>query len=270
MVVWDELCARIGSLRAAWIFQDDEVKDALKKFQLDIVKDKAHELGWEFKDGDGHIEQQFKSLLFGSAGLASDEKIKQAAFDMFNKFKNGDRIAIHPNLRSSVYAIVLVNGGKEEYEVILNEYRNAKTSAERNTALRAIGRAKDPELIKRTLDYALSSEVKGQDIYLPLGGLRTHKDGIMALWEWMKQNWDELVARLPPGLSMLGSVVAICTSSFTNEEHMKDIRAFYDGKSTKGFDQALAQSLDAIKAKENWLERDTEDVKDWLKQNKYL
>ncbi|KAJ8611908.1 hypothetical protein MRB53_037704 [Persea americana] len=53
--------------------------------------------------------------------------------------------------------------------------RTATSSDEKNTALRAIGRAQDPKLIKRTLDYSLSKHVKDQDIYLPLAGLRAHK-----------------------------------------------------------------------------------------------
>lgn len=269
-VVWSEITARIGTLRSAWTFEDEAVRAALKKFQLDLVKDKAHELGWEFKESDGHIEQQFKSLLFNSAGITNDETIKKAAFDMFEKFKKGDKSAIHPNIRSSVYAIVLTYGGEEEYNVILNEYRTANTSDERNTALRAIGRAKSPELIKRTLSLPLSDEVKGQDIYLPLASLRTHAAGIDALWDWMKINWDELEKKLPPGLTMLGSVVSICTSSFTSEAQMKNIEDFFAKKSTKGFDQALAQSLDAIRAKASWIRRDREDVKIWLKEQGYL
>ncbi|KAK3081572.1 hypothetical protein LTS18_005317, partial [Coniosporium uncinatum] len=262
-VVWDELVARIGAVRGAWIFEDDAVKEALKKFQRDLAAEKAHKMGWTFKDSDGHIEQQFKSLLFGNAGLAGDSEVVKAAFDMFNKFKSGDRSAIHPNLRSSVYAIVLTEGGEDEYEAILNEYRTAKTSDERNTALRSIGRAKKPELIKRTLGLPLSDEVKGQDIYLPLGGLRSHKDGINALWNWMKDHWEELEKKLPPGLTMLGSVVSICTSSFTHPDQMEDIEEFFNKKSTKGFNQSLAQSLDAIRAKSKWIERDGEDVKKW-------
>jgi aminopeptidase 2 len=113
-VVWSEITGRIGTLRAAWIFEDEKVRTALKKFQLDLVKNKAHALGWGFKDSDGHIEQQFKSLMFGSAGLAEDEQIEKAAFEMFEKFKKGDKSAIHPNIRGSVYAIVLSKGGEEE------------------------------------------------------------------------------------------------------------------------------------------------------------
>jgi aminopeptidase 2 len=285
-VVWGEITGRIGSLRGAWMFEDQKIRDALKKFQLELSADKAHELGWTFDEKDGHIEQQFKGLMFGAAGIAGDEKITKASFDMFDRFKAGDKSAIHPNIRGSVYAIVLANGGQEEvsyaamkdgiqtdetqYDAILNETRNAATSDERNSALRALGRAKSPELIQRTLAMALSDEVKGQDIYLPIAALRSHAEGCHALWKWVKDNWEELERRLPPSLSMLSSVVAITTSGFTHREHIEDIQAFFESKSTKGFDMALSQSIDAISAKAAWLERDADDVKTWLQEHKYL
>jgi aminopeptidase 2 len=124
-----------------------------------------------------------------------------------------------------------------QYDIVVNAAENAKTSDERNTALRALGRAKSPELIQRTLAYSISEHVKGQDIYLPISALRTHKEGIEALWTWVKDNWAELERRLPPSLSMLSSVVSICTSSFTHREHIKDIEDFFANKSTKGFDK---------------------------------
>ncbi|KAF2454849.1 peptidase family M1-domain-containing protein [Lineolata rhizophorae] len=268
-VVWAEITGRISALRGAWIFEDEATKAALKRFQRTLVGDKARELGWTFGEADGHIEQQFKSLMFGSAGLAGDEQVVKAAFDIFGKFRDGDRSAIHPNIRASVYAIVLSEGGEAEYDVILNEYRTAKTSDERNTAIRALGRAKKPELIQRTLALPLSDEVKGQDIYLPLGGLRTHPEGIRALWAWMKDNWDLLEKKLPPGLTMLGSVVSICTSSFTERSQMEDVKGFFGERKTKGFNQSLAQSLDAILAKAKWVERDGGDVKAWLEEKGY-
>jgi aminopeptidase 2 len=86
----------------------------------------------------------------------------------------------------------------------------------------------------------------------------------------MTENWDALEKKLPPGLTMLGSVVTICTSSFTSAEQIKVIEDFFAKKSTKGFDQSLAQSMDAIKAKGQWIGRDSEDVKTWLKDHGYL
>jgi aminopeptidase 2 len=100
--------------------------------------------------------------------------------------------------------------------------------------------------------------------------LRSHQEGCNALWEWVKGNWAELEKRLPPSLSMLSSVVSISTSSFTHREHIEDIKAFFAGKSTKGYDMSLSQSIDAISAKTAWLERDSKDVQSWLQEHKYL
>jgi aminopeptidase 2 len=164
----------------------------------------------------------------------------------------------------------LTKTNNAQYDIIVDTALHAATADERNSALRSLGRAKSPELIQRTLDFALSKDVKGQDIYLPISALRSHQEGCYALWKWVKDNWEELERRLPPSLSMLSSVVSITTSSFTHREHIEDIKSFFANKSTKGFDMSLSQSIDAISAKAAWLERDSEDVKQWLKEHKYL
>lgn len=112
-------------------------------------------------------------------------------------------------------------------------------------------------------------EVKEQDIYLPIAALRTHPAGIEALFQWMTVNWDELARKLPAGLSMLGTVVGLCTSGFTSKEQMARVEKFFSDKSTKGFDQGLAQSLDSIRAKDSWISRDKANVEAWVKENEY-
>jgi aminopeptidase 2 len=86
----------------------------------------------------------------------------------------------------------------------------------------------------------------------------------------MKEHWTDLEKKLPPGLTMLGSVVSICTSSFTKEEQADEVRKFFGERKTKGFDQSLAQSLDAVRAKGKWVERDAGDVEKWLEKGGYL
>ncbi|KAK1754931.1 peptidase family M1-domain-containing protein [Echria macrotheca] len=269
-VVWNELIARAQSVQMAWLFEDEAVRDGLEAFLRDLTCAKAHELGWEFTENDGHIQQQFKAMLFGNCGLSGDETIIKAAKEMFAKYMAGDKSAIHPNIRGSVLGMALKHGGKEEYDAILNFYRTSTNGDERNTALRVLGRAKDPELIKRTLDLIFSGEVKDQDIYMPTAGLRGHPAGVEALFTFMTENWDRLVEKLPPALSMLSTVVAICTSGFTKPEQLARVEKFFADKSTNGFDQSLAQSMDAVRSKISWLERDREDVAGWLKENGYL
>lgn len=232
-VVWNELLARTGSVRAAWNFEAQEVKDGLKKFQKEITSKKAHELGWSFTEGEDHILQQFKALMFGSAGLSGDETIVKAAQDMYAKYIAGDWSAIHPNLRGSVFSIVLNEGGEKEWDALWERSQNAPTADERNTILRSLGRCKDPKTIQKTLDSSLSEYVKSQDIYLPLAGLASHPAGIEARWKWMQDNWDEIYKRLPPGLSMLSSVVQICVAALSTETQLKEVELFFQDKDKK-------------------------------------
>ena len=69
---------------------------------------------------------------------------------------------------------------------------------------------------------------------------------------------------------MLGTVVQIVTNNFSSLDAVEDIEAFFHGKSTRGFNQGLAQSLDAIRAKASWVERDAADVRRWLTEKGFL
>lgn len=269
-VVWNEILSRINALRNTWLFEDESVKDALKSFQLTLCSTKAHELGWEFKEDEDHILSQFKSLMFGSAGLAGDSKIQAAAREMFDKFKKGDYSAVHPNLRGSVFAMAVRDGDESDWQALLDRFHTAPTADERNTCLRTLGRAKSEHLIKKTLDLALAGEVKMQDIYMPIGGLSTTSTGVEMRWNWMKENWSTLVERLPPSMTMLSSVVSICVATFTKQSQLDDVSGFFGSVDKKGFDRSLEQSLDSVRAKMNWLGRDKEDVEGWLRERGYL
>ncbi|KAM5450106.1 Aminopeptidase 2 mitochondrial [Microsporum audouinii] len=268
-VVWNEILTRLGSIRGAWIFEGEETKDALKTFQRNLVSKKAHELGWEFTEKDGHVLQQYKALMFSAAGSAGDEKVVAAATDMFKRFASGDHDAIHPNIRGSVFDIALRNGGEKEWDIVFDRYKNAPTSAEKNTALRCLGSCEDPAMVQKTLALTLSEEVRIQDIYMPMSGLRSHSAGILARWKWLQENWVPLTQRLPPAFSMLGSVIQIACASLCTEEQLKEVEQFFGDKDHKGYDRSLEQSLDAIRAKTGWLSRDREDVETWLKSTGY-
>lgn len=268
-VVWNEILGRISSVRNTWLFEDEAVRDGLKAFQRELVSKKAHEIGWEFSDNEDHVMGQFKALMFGSAGLAGDEKVLAAAKEMFAKWAAGDYDAVHPNIRASVLAMAIRDGGEKEWQAVLERSRTAPKADERNTCLRVLGRARKPELIEKTLEIALNGEVKAQDIYMPIGGLGTTPEGIERRWTWMTDNWDTLVKRLPPSMTMLSSVVSICCAGFTKEEQRKRIEVFFADKDKKGFDRSLEQSQDSIRSKINWLERDSKDVEDWVKDKGY-
>ncbi|KAI5966552.1 APE2 [Candida pseudojiufengensis] len=269
-VVWDEILGRIGSIKAALMFEDQKVNDALKLFTRDLIGEKLKEIGWEFNDSDSFADQQLKSSLFASAANSDDPKAVEFSKDSFKKFVEGDKKAIHPNLRATIFNINAKFGDESTFEEILKIYKNPQSIEEKIAALRSLGRFEKPEIMDKVADLLLQTDVvKQQDIYIPMQGLRAHKAGVEKLWNWLTINWDKVYSLLPPGLSMLGSVVTLGTSGFTKEEQKQKVEEFFKTKDTKGYNQGLAQSLDIITAKGKWAERDSKLISDWLVTNGY-
>lgn len=269
-VVWDQMIISLASVKTAWAFEPLEVRDALNTFTRELVSEKVHALGWDFKDSDSFATQRLKVALFGAACAAKDPIVEKAALEMFSKYIEGDKKAIPALIKPSVFNAVARKGGNDNYEKIFSIYQNPISTDEKLAALRTLGRFKEAHLLQRTLGYLFDGTVLNQDIYIPMQGMRAHKEGIEALWAWLQENWDEIAKRLPPGLSMLGSVVVIATSGFSSLNAVDDIRNFFAKKSTKGFDQSLAQSLDTITSKAQWVNRDRETVVKYLKDNGYF
>ena len=111
------------------------------------------------------------------------------------------------------------------FDELYNIYRNPLSVEEKIAALRSFGRFTKPEILDKVTGLLLQTDiVKQQDIYIPMQGLRAHKLGVEKLWTWLSENWDQIYILLPPGLSMLGSVVTLGTSGFTKEEQKKKLK----------------------------------------------
>ncbi|PYI04445.1 aminopeptidase 2 [Aspergillus sclerotiicarbonarius CBS 121057] len=236
--VWKQVIASVDSMHAAWMHVP-KTQNALQAFENQLVRDKAHELGWAIDEHDGGKQ-------------------------IFAAFRTGERSAIHPDLRAAVFQYALQRGGETERDIILDEFRTAPTSDGRITALAALGHAREPQLVQRTTAMLLSDEVRLQGIHVPMTTLRTHPNGIAGLWTWMTQNWPVIKERLSSGLAVLTMVIGLRTSGFTTDEQREAVQLFFRETGTEGFDQPLQQSLDEIRTKARWVERDGENVQKWL------
>jgi aminopeptidase 2 len=269
-VVWDEILNRIGAIKAACIFEDEETTNALKVFTLDLISDKLKELGWEFTSNDTFAEQQLKSSLFASAVNSGHEEAIAFSKKALDAYIAGDKSAIHPNLRPAIFNCNATNGDEKTFESLLHIYENPGSIEEKISALRSLGRFKNSKILDKVVGLLLQSDVvKQQDIYIPMQGLRASKVGIEKLWTWLNVNWEEVYKVIPPSSSMLGSIVTLSTSGFTKPEQKAAVEKFFADKNTKGYDQALAQSLDVLSANSAWVARDSQDITEWLSVNGY-
>lgn len=268
-VVWEQITNSLSALKSTWVFEPKNVLDSLNKFTLKLVSSKLSELGWNINETDTFATQRLKVTLFNAACTSGNKKMQSIAVKMFDEYTNGDESAIPALFKPTVFSTVAKIGEQDSYEKIFHIYQNPVSSDEKIVALRALGRFEDSSLLERTLSYLLDGTVLNQDFYIPMQGIRTHKKGIERLWTWMQEHWDEISKRLQPGSPVLGGVLTLGLANFTSFEDLEKINAFYSKKVTKGYDQTLAQALDTIRARAQWVNRDRDVVAAYLHEHEY-
>ena len=78
--------------------------------------------------------------------------------------EQNDESLIPSDLRTSIYALSVKNGGVAEYEKALSIYRDPPTPSHKLSAMAALCATKDQELLKRTFAFIRTDEVKNQDL----------------------------------------------------------------------------------------------------------
>lgn len=269
-VVLEQMCNSLVEMRVAWMFEDAKVQDAYMKYLRSIIEKRVSKMDWTFKETESYDEQRLKVVLFRMGSVASVPSVVKAGLEMFKAYVAGTTSAIPVLLKTIIFAIVAKEGGVEAYEQLFNLYKTSENSDERLAALRALGKFTEPELIQRTLGYVLDGTVLNQDIYLPMVEMRSSKVGVLALWEWTEKHIDEVIERLHPSSPLLGHVLAVVISGFTSYQDISKVKAFFEKKDTKGYNNSLSQALDSVEAKAQWVQRDSEEVEKYLKEKKFL
>ncbi|KAM0739212.1 hypothetical protein ACQRIT_006949 [Beauveria bassiana] len=269
--VWNELLVGLNQISIAWMFQDAAVTEGLKTFRKDLVTPIVRKLGHSINEADGHVEQQFKDIIIKAAAMCGDEVTIQAAQEVFRKSLDGDASALHPTLRTTVYAIVSRYGGETELAQLLNIYQTSSVSDERIAALKGCGYTNDPKVIEQLFAAMDSGDaIKDQDIYIPVRGVCSSRTGAEVARQHLLNNWDQYCERFPPGLSMLKNLVKDFCENMGTSEQLSSFKTFFEHKDTRGIDNSVRQVIDSVQAKLSWVERDSEDVVAWLRENGYM
>lgn len=124
---------------------------------------------------------QLKGLVATRLALLDDTY----AHDAGTKFNTLD--TVEPDMKDSV--VVGYARSTNNYDELLNRYKNSTTDEERLRYLEGLTSFKRSELVKRTLDWALSGNVKRQDIgrYM-LQFATANPEAHAVTWQWFRDN----------------------------------------------------------------------------------
>ncbi len=116
--------------------------------------------------------------------LLDDGYAAQAA----SQFK--DLATVEPDMRRSV--VMGYARSSNDFDGLIDLFKKSTTDEERLRYLEALASFRKPELVAKTLDFAVAGNVKRQDIRNVLFYATANPDAYNATWNWFKKNADKL------------------------------------------------------------------------------
>ncbi len=192
--------------------------------------------------------QQLRAILFEALGDAKDPAVLSQATRMstriFDLHAKPDK-SLDPTLSDVAVAISAANGDTEFYNKTLALSKYGRDPGLQSDGLHLLTRFQSPALVTRTLDYAVSGEVRNQDSWILLTTLLQQRETQQQTWDYIRDHWSQVQAQLTTNS---GSRIVAATASFCTVKQREEVAVFFADHPVEAAERTLAKSLDSIDA----------------------
>ncbi len=258
-VVWASIAGGIGKIHS--LIGKEAFVQQFERYAAGIFAHAGHNLHWD-KQPRGHSEALLKVLILEALGKYGDEKTVNHAQQMFEGISEKSN-TIPADLRGVVYNTVAKYGSKKEYAKLLRMYRAESLHEEKNRIGRSLGNFQQKDLLQKTLDFAISDEVRRQDSVRMIASVSVNPYGNAVAWSFIKKNWKVFLERYAGSREVAYLLEPMGIS--TSKEIAKDIAAFLKKNPAPGTERTVQQVLERIESNAAWLARDKKKIESFLR-----
>jgi aminopeptidase N len=262
--VWVEVLTGLAEVDV--LLQGQPFKQRYHRFVLHLLGEIKKEIDWKPKVGESDNITLLRSLLLGALGQYGDRASLKQAVQLFRKTKKMDKI--HPDVRAAVYYLTAQAGTRKDYARLRKLYEETDIHEEKNRLARALTLFRDPVLIKRTLKFLFSKDVRLQDgPFLMIYAWR-NPAAWPHIWQFMQNNWDMLIKRYGQGGRMIGYMIKPL-HHFSDPKTVLQVDRFLKTHKAPGAAMAVKQTLERIHSRADWRKRDLKNIEKFLSRYNY-
>ncbi|KAF3450566.1 hypothetical protein FNV43_RR06655 [Rhamnella rubrinervis] len=232
----------------------------LKQFFINLLQFPAERLGWESTPGESSLSALLRGEVLRALATFDHEKTQEEALRRFQSSLNDKNSPLlSADTVRAVYIAVMRNSSSSNrkwFESLLKVYKETNTVQVKEGILRHLASSRDPDIVVEVLNFLLSDEVRHQDITYGLAGLGVECREIA--WEWMKENWDLILARYGAEMLLTRFINCIVTL-FCSNEKADEIEAFFSTRTFPSIARTLSRGLERIRIKARWVESIRQD-----------
>ncbi len=181
---------------------DEKFSEEIREYTINYFRKILFHLGWEPKKSDKHTDALLRSFAISSLGKMDDEQVLLEVKKRYEKFLKSPK-SLSPDLIEPICSIAAWNGNSKTHAQLVKLYKNAKTMEEKLRFLGAMCGFKDQKLLRKSLDYSQTSNVRSQNMQLPIMKVAANPYGKKVLWPWLKKNWKKINKKVGHGQSLV-------------------------------------------------------------------
>jgi puromycin-sensitive aminopeptidase len=239
--VWRRL---LGGLEQIDRLVDGHARTALQARVRALVAPALERLGWDERPDDGDRDRELRGALIGAlTNLGRDTEAAARVRELFDRYC-GDTSSVEANVAAAVVRSTAATAGEAEIDTIVERFENGHTPQEELRFLYALAEVRDPKLMARVLDLAMTPAVRTQNAPFLIGSCIANRDNGALAWRLVHERWDEMNERFPSNsiVRMLSGIRTVNDPALA-----ADITAFTAEHPVPQAKQTLQQHLERMR-----------------------
>jgi puromycin-sensitive aminopeptidase len=216
LAVWQAIAV---GLRGLGRVVDGPAYETLQHRIADLVRPVVTDLGWAPAENEPDLTSKLRGLLVAVLAVQGNDADAQARCRPMLADDSTD-----PELAAAAAVAVASVGGDDDYDEFVQRFRSAATPQLKYRFLYALAEFPSEPQMRRTIELALSGDVKTQDAPFLLNRCIANRQRGSLAWEQVRRHWPELLDRFPDNtiIRMVGSVTTL-----TTPELVADVQSFF-------------------------------------------
>jgi puromycin-sensitive aminopeptidase len=218
-------------------------------------------LGFAPQPGEDEIVHQLRGeLLRGLGTLGNDPAVQMRARELYAAHVQ-EPSSVGPDVLAALIAVLAYQGGEAEYDEFLGKFKTAQTPQEEQRYLYSLAGFRDTGLLRRTLQLAVSGEVRTQDAPYLVRSLLMNIHARDFAWQFVRDNWETMERQYPLGglRRMCEGITALATPALE-----EDVRQFFTSKNISLGGKTLEQCLEQLRIAVAFREHEVRDLAAYL------
>jgi aminopeptidase N len=242
----------------------DNDRDAYRMWIRQYLTPAMKDVGYEPKPGESDEERTLRSRLFSSLGFdGRDPETLEQARRIADKALN-DPSSVDLEMAGGAFALAALNGDSAFFDRVVAALKNPKSPEEYYMYLYTLPQFSDSKLLQRTLEFAITPDVRSQDALGVITNVMRNPAGQQLAWDFVRQHWPEIEKAGGPFAS---AQVVGATSGFCDAGSRDQVTEFFSAHKVAAAERTYKQSIERINNCVDLKSQQEPQLASWLGQH---